>query len=102
MKSEGPRFNGYDPKSNSNRPFTNSPKTVVSNSFPHEEKRSVDARVTYLTEYELMNGKPGEVEVVRSGKKITQLKSIAFSVYINVLLQRQNVLVTLCTRYIFF
>jgi hypothetical protein len=79
MKSEGPRFNGYDPKSNSNRPFTNSPKTVVSNSFPHEEKRSVDARVTYLTEYELMNGKPGEVEVVRSGKKIIQLETRAFS-----------------------
>jgi len=36
----------------------------MTNSFPvgpHEEKRSVDARVTYLTEYELMNGKSGKI-----------------------------------------
>ena len=62
----GSRFNGYDPSNGklSNRTFSNSPKNApASNLFPHEEKRSGEARVTYLTEYELMNVKvSGDVD----------------------------------------
>jgi Flp pilus assembly protein TadB len=66
----GPRFNGYDPAAvkTVSRAYTHSPKSSSSSEcFSHEEKRSVDARVTYLTEFELMNGKMSEVEVARPG-----------------------------------
>jgi hypothetical protein len=47
----GQRFNGYDPSNGKtqNRPFANSPKNAPPvSAFSHEEKRSGEARVTYL------------------------------------------------------
>lgn len=90
------RFNGYESSASNNsqtkRGFSNSPKPT---SELHEEKRSIDARVTYLTEYELVHGKnnnEGETPVggVRQGtsdylqhERLTALKTSSLPPYKN-------------------